>query len=272
MSLSGPGPVTLPILNNKGGIGKTTTAVNLAAALSRAGVTVLLVDLDSQASASLSLGLERPALSPSVADVLFADAPIEDGIRALPHEPFDLLPASMDLASADVKLFEAADRHRRLRRCLQAVQSLYEIILLDCPPSTSLLTLNAMMAGDALLIPVSPAYLALEGIVQLGDVITQVRSSLDETAPVLGLLLTMVDRNREHEEQVIAQVRAHYGDQVFSTEIDTDDALSAAAERGRSVFEHAPASRGAEAHAALADEVLARIEQAREASSSASAA
>lgn len=260
MALSGDTATTIPILNNKGGIGKTTTAVNLAAALARAGQSVLLADMDSQASASLSLGLERSALSPSVAEVVFDEVSTETAIRALPAESFDLLPASLSLSEADARLFEADDRHDRLSNALDDVDPLYDVIVLDCPPSTSLLTLNAMIAGDALIIPVSPGYLALEGIVQLGDVITQVRSNLGDATPVLGLLLTMVERDAD-ESAVISKVRDHYGEKVFATEIRTDPALRRAAAEGTSVFQHAPSSTGSRDHAALGKEVLERIEQ-----------
>jgi chromosome partitioning protein len=260
MALSGDTATTIPILNNKGGIGKTTTAVNLAAGLSRTDQSVLLVDMDSQASASLSLGLERSALTPSVAEVMFGEVSIETAIRALPSESFDLLPASMGLSKADTRLFEADDRHNRLSNALNEVDPLYDIVVLDCPPSTSLLTLNAMIAGDALIIPVSPGYLALEGIVQLGDVITQVRSNLGDATPVLGLLLTMVERDAD-ESAVISQVRDHYGEKVFATEIRTDPALRRAAAAGTSIFQHAPSSTGSRDHTALAEEVLERIEQ-----------
>lgn len=260
MALSGDSATIIPILNNKGGIGKTTTAVNLAAALARADQSVLLVDMDSQASASLFLGLERSALSPSTAEVLFQEASIEAAIRPLPSEAFDLLPASLDLSDADMRLVEADDRHHRLTNVLDAIDPLYDVVLLDCPPATSLLTLNAMMAGDALIIPVSPGYLALEGLVQLGNVITQVRSTLGDATPVLGLLLTMVEQDAD-ESAVISQVRDYYGEKVFATEIRTDPALQRAAAEGTSIFSYASSGTGSADHAALAQEVLERIEQ-----------
>jgi chromosome partitioning protein len=252
---------TLPILNNKGGIGKTTTAINLAAGLARAGQRVLLVDLDSQASASVGLGLERSALSPSSADALFGEASLETAIRPLQTEGFDLLPGSLDLADADVRLFEMDARQDRLAHLLADVKPLYDFILLDCPPSTSLLTINAMMAADSFIVPVSPAYLALEGIVSLGNVIEQVRDRLDRSASVLGLLLTMVDRDAPNTDAVIDKIRTHYGETVFSTEIREDTALSEASGVGTSIFEHAPSSPGAQDYAAFTEEVVERVMQ-----------
>jgi len=252
---------TLPILNNKGGIGKTTTAINLAAGLARAGQRVLLVDLDSQASASVGLGLDRSALSPTSADVLFGQTALEDAIRPLQTESFDLLPGTLDLADADVRLFEMDARQDRLAQILDTVKPLYDFIFLDCPPSTSLLTINAMMAADAFIVPVSPAYLALEGIVSLGNVIKQVRDRLDHSASVLGLLLTMVDRTAENTDAVIDQIRNHYGETVFSTEIRKDEALSQSPSVGQSIFEHAPSSPEAQDYAALTEEVVERVAQ-----------
>lgn len=262
---------TLPILNNKGGIGKTTTAVNLAAGLARAGERVLLVDLDSQASASVGLGLDRADLSPSSADVLFGEATLSDAIRSLPHEPFELLPGVLDLADADVRLFETDARQDRLARILTDARPLYDFILLDCPPSTSLLTINAMVAADAFIVPVSPAYLALEGIVSLGNVIKQARESLDHSAAVLGLLLTMVDRDAPNTTDIINKIRNHYGETVFSTEIREDRALSEVPKAGQSIFEYAPSSPGARDYASLTEEVVERVIQHGSASPSASA-
>jgi len=252
---------TLPILNNKGGIGKTTTAINLAAGLARAQSRVLVVDLDSQASASVALGLDRSSLSPSSAEVLFGESALEDAIRSLKTEPFDLLPASLALANADVRLYDTNNRHRRLAQVLEDAKSLYDFILLDCPPSTSLLTINAMVAADAFIVPVSPAYLALEGIVSLGKVIKQTRSRLNRSTKVLGLLLTMVNRDAPDTNAVIEKIRTHYGDTVFSTEIRKDSALSTASSVGQSIFEHAPSSHGAQDYAAFTREVVERVDQ-----------
>ncbi len=263
---------TLPILNNKGGIGKTTTAINLAAGLGRAGHRVLVVDLDSQASASVGLGLQRDALTPSSAEVLFGDADPDAAIRPLDDEAFDLMPASLGLADADVRLVNSNERHHRLAHALAGLRPQYDFILLDCPPSTSLLTLNAMVAADALIVPVSPAYLALEGVVSLGTVIKQTRERLDYGAPMLGLLLTLVDPDAPATRTVIGQVRSHYGDTVFSTEIRRDPALPGAASSGQSIFEQAPDSPGAADYAALADEVTERVDHHEAASAAGSTA
>jgi len=252
---------TLPILNNKGGIGKTTTAINLAAGLGQAGHNILLVDLDSQASASVALGLDRENLTPSSAEVLFEDADPDDAIRSLDHEPFDLLPASLGLADADVRLVNSNKRHHRLAGGLAEIRPGYDFILLDCPPSTSLLTLNAVVAADALIVPVSPAYLALEGVVSFGNVIKQTREHLDYGAPVLGLLLTLVDSDAPNTRSVIDKVRSHYGDTVFSTEIRQDPALPRAAGAGESIFSYDADSSGAEDYRAFTREALERIEQ-----------
>jgi len=261
---------TLSILNNKGGIGKTTTAINLAAGLARAKCRVLLVDLDSQASASVALGLDRSSLSPSSAEVLFGEAALEDAIRSLEAEPFDLLPASLDLADADVRLYDSDARQQRLADTLADARTLYDFILFDCPPSTSLLTVNAMFAADAFIVPVSPSYLSLEGIVNLGNVLKETRSRLDHSVPVLGLLLTMVDRDGRNVNAVIEKIRTHYGDTVFSTEIRKDSTFPKTAEAGESIFEYAPSSIGAQDYAAFTNEVVERVNQHGTKSSSAS--
>jgi chromosome partitioning protein len=252
---------TIPVINNKGGVGKTTTTVNLAAGLARRGRRVLVVDLDSQGSASLSLGVEREALSPSSADVLFGERPIRDTIRSTPVDDVDLLTGSLDLANADVRLKQERRGQYRLAEVLAEVDDQYQTILVDCAPSTSILSVNALMAADAFIIPVTPSYLALEGVVSLGEVVRRVRRSIGEAAPILGLLLTMVDRSQAQVRDAIDQLHDHYGGKVFDTEIRTDAALEEAPSRNRDIFRYAPDSQGADDYARLVDEIEERLQR-----------
>ena len=249
----------IPVINNKGGVGKTTTAINLAAGMGRAGKRVLLMDLDSQASASLALGVPRPKQHPSSADVLFGEAPTEASIRQLDGAGFDLMPGSIELADTDVRLAQVQRRERRLDTLLRPLRSEYDTILLDCPPSTSLLAVNVVIAADAFLIPLLPSYLGLEGIVSLGEVISKARQSLGYVAPVLGILLTLVDYNKEGTEEIISQVRNHYGDKVFETEIGPDVSLEDAPGYKQTIFEFDESSQGAQDYAALTREVIERL-------------
>ena len=249
----------IPVINNKGGVGKTTTAINLAAGLGRAGKRVLLVDLDSQASASLALGVPRPKQRPSSADVLFGEVPSEAAIRQLDSAGFDLMPGSIELADTDVRLAQVQRRERRLSTLLRPLRSEYDVILMDCPPSTSLLAVNVVIAADAFLIPLLPSYLGLEGIVSLGEVISKARQNLGYVAPVLGILLTLVDYNKEGTEEIIRQVRNHYGDKVFDTEITPDVSLEDAPGYKQTIFEFDESSQGAQEYAALTEEVMQRL-------------
>jgi len=252
---------TIPIINNKGGVGKTTTTVNLAAGLGRAGHRVLVVDLDSQGSASLALGVERSALNPSTAAVLFEDTSPSQIVRSTDTKNVDVLPGSLRLADADTKLSSVEGRESRLAEGLSGARDEYDRILIDCAPSTSLLTINALVAADAFIIPVAPSYLSLEGIVSLGKVVKNVRRSLGEAAPVLGVLLTMVQREDRETKAIIEEVRGHYGGKVFDTEIRQDAALEKAPTRGQSIFEYAPDSQGAKEYGSLVEEVIDRLER-----------
>lgn len=251
----------VPIINNKGGVGKTTTTINLAAGLARRGKRVLVVDLDSQGSASLALGIDRGDLEPSSAGLLFGEVAASDVIRPSSVEGLDLISGSLRLADADTRLADMSQRHKRLLNALEPIEADYDVILMDCAPSTSLLSVNALVAADAFIIPVSPSYLSLEGVISLGEVVKNVRMGLGDAAPVLGVLLTMVGANDERADGIIDEVRSHYGGKVFDTEIRRDPAIEAAPGTGQSVFAYAPDSQGARDYEALVDEVDDRLER-----------
>lgn len=252
---------TIPIINNKGGVGKTTTTINVASGLVRKGKRVLVVDLDSQGSASLAMGVHRKRLNPSSADVLFGEEAIEDAIRKTDTKNLDLLTGSLRLADTDTRLAREEGRDKRLSKALSVVKDAYDVILIDCAPSTSLLSINALVAADAFIIPVAPSYLSLEGVISLGEVVKNVRLSLGEAAPVLGVVLTMVSRDDEQTHAIIQEVRDHYGGKVFDTEIRDDPAIEDAPTRGMSVFDTAPDSQGASDYGALVNEILERIDR-----------
>jgi len=191
---------TIPVINNKGGVGKTTTTINLAAGLARRDANVLVVDLDSQGSASLALGVDRNDLEPSVASVMFRDTRADEAIRTAVRPNLDLLTGSLRLADTDTRLSSQENREHRLAHTLAPIEDAYDVILIDCAPSTSLLSINALVAADAFIIPVSPSYLSLEGVISLGKVVNNVRRGMGEAAPVLGVLLTMVRRDDEQTQ------------------------------------------------------------------------
>jgi chromosome partitioning protein len=252
---------TIPVINNKGGVGKTTTAVNVAAGLARRGRKTLLVDLDSQGSASVSLGAGHDDLKPSSAEVLFGETPIEQAIRSTNREKVDLVTGSLDLANADVRLKQKKNGQNRLREVLDSVKERYQTIIVDCAPSTSILSVNALVAADAFIVPVAPSYLALEGIVSLGKTVRRVRRGIGEAAPILGVLLTMVKREQEEVPNAIEEVRKHYGGKVFDTEIRSDPKLEEAPSQGQDIFRYAPDSQGAADYDHVIDEVEERLQR-----------
>lgn len=251
----------IPVINNKGGVGKTTTAVNVAAGLARRGRNVLLIDLDSQGSASVSLGIDQNDLAPSSAEVLFGKTPIEEAIRETALDGVDLLTGSLELANADVRLKQKSNGQFRLREILSEVTDQYQTILIDCAPSTSILSVCALVAADAFIVPVAPSYLALEGIVSLGETVRRVRQGIGEAAPILGVLLTMVDRGQKEVPGAIQDVRNHYGGKVFDREIRKDPKLEEAPSRGQDIFRYAPDSKGATDYEHVIDEIEERLQR-----------
>ena len=238
----------LAVINNKGGTAKTTTAVNLAAALAIKGHRTLLIDLDSQASASLSLGVSRADLSPSVAGVILNHGALKPVIRGTAAEGLDMVTGAPELADADLALANMPGRERRLKDAVGPVRHEYAFIILDCPPSLSMLSVNAMVAADAYLVPTPPEYLALEGLVGLMDAVQKIHEGIGDKCELAGLLLTKVDRRRKVTGEVIKVIRGHYKDQVFKAEIGVDVRLVEAPSFGETIFQYDRRSASAEAY------------------------
>lgn len=252
------------IANQKGGVGKTTTTVNLAAYLAAAGRKVLVVDIDPQANATSSLGIDPRTLEASIYDVLVDQKPIEQIITTTQHLGLDIAPASTDLVGAEVELTRKLARERLLARALEPIQDRYDYILIDEPPSLGLLTINGLTAANhGVLIPVQCEYLALEGLSQLTTSIQQVREVLNDQLRVWGVLLTMFDSRTNLGQQVVHEVQSHYPNQVFKTIVPRNVRLSEAPSYGQTILSYAPGSAGAQAYQSLAQEVLARAEDNR---------
>jgi chromosome partitioning protein len=246
--------VVIVVANQKGGVGKTTTAINLGAELASRGVACLLVDLDPQANATAGLGLPHGD-GPSVYDVLIDDMPLREVIVATVQDGLDLAPSGRDLAGAEVELVPVMAREQRLRRALDAVADRYEVIIVDCPPSLGLLTLNALNAADEVLVPVQCEYLALEGLGQLIGTLEAVRRNLNPRLHLGGLLLTMYDSRTNLSQQVAEEVRKHFP-ATFATVIPRSVRVSEAPSHGLPIGLYAASSVAAKAYAAFTTEVI----------------
>lgn len=251
--------ISLALVNNKGGVGKTTSAVNLAAGIASGGRRVLLADLDAQGSASLSLGLSRSDLTPGTAEVILAGHHIREAIRPSYVPGLAILAGSMALASVDLALSDVKGREAVLKNVLTPILGDYDFIILDCPPSLGLLTVNALTAADFFLVPVTPDYLALEGLVNLMDAVELIRAGIGKTAALLGILLTLADYRLNVTGEIGGMIRKHYGREVFRTEIRGNVRLKEAPSFGKTIFDYDAGSAGAEAYRELTGEVLRRV-------------
>jgi chromosome partitioning protein len=258
-STEGPTPLLLPsvlsIANQKGGVGKTTTAVNLGAALAEEGYRVLVVDLDPQSNATTGLGINARDLQASVYDVIMNDARLDDCIEPTSLKNLFLAPATIDLAGAEIELVPAFSRELKLRRALDETRDDYDIVLVDCPPSLGLLTINGLAAADGVLVPIQCEYYALEGLGQLLRNVGLVRSNLNPVLDVRGIILTMYDARTRLADQVVEEVRTHFGRRVYETVVPRTVRLSEAPSIGQPIIVFDSTSRGAKAYRELAKEV-----------------
>jgi chromosome partitioning protein len=249
------GPSVACIANQKGGVGKTTTAVNLAAGLALRGRRVLVVDIDPQSNATTGLGLDPRAARGSTYELLAGAARLTEVVRATKLSGLDCAPSSPDLAGAEVELVAASQRERKLAAALAGVEAAYDLVLLDCPPSLGLLTVNALVAARTLIVPVQCEYYALEGLGQLLGTAERVCGGLNPRLRITGFLLTMYDARTKLSEQVAAEVRGHFGDLVYGTVIPRSVRLSEAPSYGEPVVTMDPGARGSIAYTLLAREV-----------------
>ncbi|HEU4914860.1 MAG TPA: ParA family protein [Candidatus Saccharimonadales bacterium] len=247
----------IAVINQKGGVGKTTTAVSLAAQLASSGVSVLLVDLDPQGNATSGLGLPKEELTPTSYELLFGHVTLDQAVRPANRPGLFVLPANANLAAAEVELVSEQNREFALRQAMQV--GTFDFVIIDCPPALGLLTINALTAADQILIPVQSEYYALEGLGQLLNTVQRVRQGLNPSLDLLGVVLTMYDKRTSLSEQVQDELRNHFGDKLFKTVIPRNVRLAEAPSFGKTIFEHDRWSKGARAYKQFAKEVAKRV-------------
>jgi len=251
----------IAVANQKGGVGKTTTSVNLSACLAEAGKRVLLIDIDPQGNATSGLGVDRKLVNSSVYDLLLEDMSPLEAMVSTSVRGLHVVPATMDLAGAEIELVPRISRENRLKRALDPVRDQFDFILMDCPPSLGLLTINALTAADSILIPIQCEYYALEGLSQLMDTFKLVREALNTRLEVEGVLLTMFDGRTNLSIQVVEDVKRFFRGKVYRTIVTRNVRLSEAPSHGLPITSYDPKSKGAEAYTELAREVIENVEE-----------
>jgi chromosome partitioning protein len=249
---------TIAIFNQKGGVGKTTTNINLTTALSMMGSKVLTVDIDPQGNTTSGFGIEKNELERSVYDALINEADPKKVILTTGYEGLNILPSNIDLAGSEIELTNMRQRESRLRQCLDEIRPYYDFIFIDCPPSLGLLTINALVAADTVLIPIQCEYYALEGVGQLMNTISLVKKGLNPYLEIEGVLMTMFDGRTNLSVQVMEEVREYFKEKVYTTYIPRNIRLAEAPSYGQTIFEYASHSKGSLAYQAFASEFMER--------------